>query len=689
VTSVVAAPSTASRERRRPLVLAGLLPATLCAGLALLPPAALTWIDLDVYDSLLRMASFAPPVGRIAIVDVDERSVSTVGQWPWRRDVMAHLITRLRALGASTIALDIVFSEADRRDTGADAKAPDVLFAEALRAGQVVMGYAFTFGETSASPEHCVLHPLRLTLVEPAGGALEPPLFRATDALCSLPVLAEAAGASGFLNASPDADGIVRRVPLVLDFHGRTYPGLALAAVLSAKAPDTGVLRAANAQTTTLEVGALKVPLDGRSNLLLRYRGHNRTFPYISATDVLSGSIPTGALEGKLVFVGTTALGMQEFVASPFDRLFTGIEVQATIADNLLRGDFLRRPEHAVILQTVMTLAAGIIIALVIGRAGVVRGCLAVLAGLIALWGMTAWLLSAYGIFLSPLVPSIAVMLSVGAVVVTAVSSQMRAAFVEVQRARRASEEALQARHNFLLNLSHELRTPLNAIYGYAQILTRSVMRDDQQNKAVASIERNARAQARVIDDLLQASETATGTLRLDVKDVDLGGIVRSVVDVLRPAIDAKRLSLDVEIDSGLRSIAGDSDRLRQVVWHLVSNAIKFTPEGGRVGLRVDKTRSSAQFTVTDNGAGIAPEFLPLLFEPFQQQDTSTTRQHGGLGLGLSLVRHIVELHGGEVTAESDGAGHGATFQVRLPVRIPEPLNPRTPEPPNPGTLNP
>ena len=670
------AASPAGAVRRRHLLIAGVIPALVCAALALYPPALLARLDLKVYDTLLGYAGFTPPLDRVVVVDVDDRSLSTVGQWPWRRDVMARLIARLRDLGAETIALGIIFSEADRQQPTQDSETPDVRFAESLRSGRVVVGYAFTFDQRTGNAERCVLHPLQLTLVEPAGESRVAPYFRAADALCSLPVLSEAAGESGFLNAAPDADGILRRVPLVLEWNGRTYPGLALAAVLSTATPQTPVLRVTNADATSLEAGGLAVPLDGRGNLLLRYRGHNKTFPYLSAADVLSGAIAPDTVRGKVVFVGATALGIQRLVATPFDRLFTGVEVQATIADNLLRGDFIRRHEYAAALQALLTLLLGLAIALLVGRAGVILGGIAAIAVLAGFWALTAWRLGANGEFLSPLFPTAGLLLALATVTVTTIAAQRRAAFVELQGARRANEAASHAKHEFLMTLSHELRTPLNAIYGYTQMLARGATRDEQHNRAVASIERNARAQARVIDDLLNASETVTGSLRLEVKDVDLPEVVRSVLDVLRPAVEAKRISLDVSIDGGLASIPGDGDRLRQAMWHVVSNAIKYSPEGGRVAVHLERAKSSAQLTVTDHGAGIDPSFLPYLFEPFRQEDGSTTRRHGGLGLGLSLVRHIVELHGGSVTAESKGAGTGATFRVRLPLSNAAPKSP-------------
>ena len=658
----------ATPTRRRHILLAGLIPAVLCAALALYPPALVTRFDLNVYDALLRFAGTDSPTGRVVIVDVDERSVSTIGQWPWRRDVIAELVERLRSQGAESVALNIIFSETDRQSDPLNSA--DATLAKTLRAGRVVLGYAFTFGEAAASSRQCVLHPLRVTVVQP-DEASGPPLFTASGALCSLPTLAEAAGVSGFLNASPDPDGILRRVPIALEFQGQVYPTLALRAMMATAAPPHIVLQAANANTTSLTLGSQVIPLDGRSNLLLRYRGQKKTFPYVSAADVLAGATAPDAFAGKVVFVGATALGTQELVATPFDPLFAGVEVQATIADNLLRGDFLRRPEHAVALQALITLALGLAMGLTIRRIGVVWGAFAALAGLSVMWGICAWLMDTRGVFLSPLVPTAGMLSSLAAVAFATLATELRTSFSELQKARRASAEASHAKSEFLMNVSHELRTPLNAIYGSAKMLATGVLKDDQKSKALATIERNTRAQTQLIDDLVNASETAGGKLRLDVQDVDLAGVVRSVLDIVRPAIQAKRITLQAAIDDGLGLIRGDRDRLQQVVWHLLSNAIKFTPVDGGLAIYLERMKTSAQLTVNDSGTGIAPAFLPHVFEPFRQQDGSTTRQYGGLGLGLSLVREIVELHGGSIAVESEGVGHGATVRVQLPLGPP------------------
>jgi adenylate cyclase len=228
-------------------------------------------------------------------------------------------------------------------------------------------------------------------------------------------LLTKAAGESGFLNAAPDPDGILRRVPLMLDFDGQVYPALSLAAVRAALGSHDAELRIANVNSATLALDSRQVPVDGKSNLLLRYRGLKRTFPYISAADILSGVIGDSAFKEKVVFIGTTALGTREVVATPLDTLFAGVEVQATVADNLLQQDFVRRLEHGVALETTAVLVVGIIVALLVGRLGLLWGAIAASLCLAGVWAGAVSLLTRTGVFLSPLFPTMGVVGSVAA----------------------------------------------------------------------------------------------------------------------------------------------------------------------------------------------------------------------------------------------------------------------------------
>lgn len=241
----------------------------------------------------------------------------------------------------------------------------------------------------------------------------------------------------------------------------------------------------------------------------------------------------------------------------------------------------------------------------------------------------------------------------------------------------RALDAANRAKDEFLATVSHELRTPLNAITGWSKMLQRGDLPAERAKHAVDTIARNAKAQAKIIDDLLDVSRIIAGSLRLDVQSIEVAALIEETLASMQHAIEARgvRFSSTIAADAGV--IRGDAHRLQQVLWNLLSNAVKFTPRGGAIAVDVRRVESLVDFSVSDTGQGIAPDLLPRLFERFRQGDGSSTREHGGLGLGLSIARHIVELHGGTITAHSDGPGRGATFSVRLPL---SPLRP-TPDP--------
>ncbi|MGB9179893.1 MAG: ATP-binding protein [Pyrinomonadaceae bacterium] len=236
------------------------------------------------------------------------------------------------------------------------------------------------------------------------------------------------------------------------------------------------------------------------------------------------------------------------------------------------------------------------------------------------------------------------------------------------QEARKQAEEANRLKDEFLATVSHELRTPLTAVLGWAHMLRANQLDQTAREHALEIIERNARAQNQLIDDLLDMSRIITGNLRLDVRPVAPASFIESAIESVRPAAKAKGIRLQELFDTEVSSVSGDPARLQQVVWNLLSNAIKFTPHGGRVQVRLERSGSYIEIAVSDNGDGIKAEFLPFVFDRFRQADGTMTRQHGGLGLGLAIVRQLVELHGGTVEANSPGEGKGATFTVRLPL---------------------
>ena len=248
------------------------------------------------------------------------------------------------------------------------------------------------------------------------------------------------------------------------------------------------------------------------------------------------------------------------------------------------------------------------------------------------------------------------------------------------QRARIAAEDASRMKDEFLATVSHELRTPLNAIVGWSGMLRTGRLDQPTSKRAMEIIDRNAKAQTQLIEDILDVSRIITGKLRVDATPVELLPIIDAAIDSIRPALNSKSITLDLEADPDVGPVLGDGDRLQQVIWNLLSNAVKFTPANGRIEVGLRRNGGEVEIVVSDNGKGISEAFLPYVFDRFRQADGAITRQHGGLGLGLAIARHLVELHGGSIRASSDGEGKGATFIVNLLV-LPRQVPPPSKEP--------
>ncbi|HET6439176.1 MAG TPA: ATP-binding protein [Anaeromyxobacter sp.] len=235
-------------------------------------------------------------------------------------------------------------------------------------------------------------------------------------------------------------------------------------------------------------------------------------------------------------------------------------------------------------------------------------------------------------------------------------------------RARRAAEQASRARDEFVATVSHELRTPLNAVLGWSRLLRLGKLDAATSARAVESIERSAATQAQIVDEVLDVSRILRGELRLEIRPMNLIPVIEAAVEATRAAASARRIVVARALSADVGWVAGDALRLQQVTWNLLANAVKFTPVGGRVEVRLERSGEEAVISVRDTGIGIDPAFVPHLFERFRQADSSATRGYGGLGLGLAMVRHLIEAHGGAVDAKSEGRGRGATFTVRLPI---------------------
>jgi signal transduction histidine kinase len=500
-------------------------------------------------------------------------------------------------------------------------------------------------------------------------------------------VLARAASASGFLNVGVDTDGIIRRLPLVTSYGTGVYPSLALAAVLMASNIREVTIQAGRGAPLELGLDGTRIELDARGALLLRYYGAGRRFAHLSAAKLLAGDVQAEEVAGRIVFVGATAIGLRDLVATPFDRTFPGIEVHATAVDNLLRGDYLRAPAFEPAYRVFGALAPGLLAAAAVARLGVIPGAalVAVLCGVT--WAVSALVLARWSIFFSPLPPTLALVASALAMAAVRLRAERQRAGIrleqmagriglEVAERDRLTRErdALLAterdthrlKDEFLRNLSHELRTPISSILGWLRLLRQGPDRRSLE-RGLEIIERNAREQARLIEEVLDFSEIVGGNAEMGVGTVDLTGVVDSAVDGIWSVMTAKSLVIMRQVPPGLWIVHGNVERLRQAVWHVLSNAAKFSPAGGHITITLTVRPAEFDLEIRDQGIGISVEFLPHVFDRFRQADGSSTRKHGGVGLGLSIAREIVQLHGGTITASSAGIGKGAVFCFTLP----------------------
>ncbi|MDH4062841.1 MAG: CHASE2 domain-containing protein [Acidobacteriota bacterium] len=365
---------------------------TLCA-LALARPTALERADNQLYDGLLRRAPPGQPAAHTAIVAIDEDSLAAFGQWPWPRTRVAHLVDRLQELGASGIALDVLFAESDRQGEA------DSALAEALTRSRAVVGYAFVFGQAPGDAP-CRLHPLDLVQRDRGTALPSDRFFAASGAVCSLPGLADAAGASGFINAAPDPDGVLRRVPLLLRYADRVYPSLSLAAARRATDERAPLVDERGDGSLTLSLGPSTLALDARARVLLRLGSAPTP---ISAVAIFNGTVPPAAISKRLVFVGSTAIGLRDMVTTPLGERRPGIEMHAEVAENLLAGRVNERPEYAEVWELLLAALALTLVVLVAGRLGLPAAAAAAV-GLVgvAWWGAGA-LLHETAEFLSPL----------------------------------------------------------------------------------------------------------------------------------------------------------------------------------------------------------------------------------------------------------------------------------------------
>jgi len=418
-------------------------------------PDAIAQLDLRAYDELLRRTARPPSTGRVSIVAVDEKSIAEIGQWPWRRDVVARLVRRLHDLGARVIAFDIILSEPDRLGrplprTGnlgeVAGTTTDAILADALKRERAVTGYAFRFDAQAGNAERCVLPPLQAVLVTASGEASPAHrFFQPSGVVCSLSLFNQAASASGFLNVSRDPDGVVRRVPLVMEYRGELYPSLGLAAVQQIYGTPLVTMSAASGHPLTLGLAGQTIPLDAHGGLPLRFRGPGRTIRHVGASDVLEGRLPAGSFADQIVFVGATAVGVSDQVATPLDLSYPGLEVHATVAESLLGRDFIASPAYAGAYELGIAVAAALAVGVFTIGGGLLWGGLGTVISCVSVWALASRSLEAHGTFLSPLFPTLSAMMSFAILTVAKAVYERRRAERERRRRQHAYRLIVQS----------------------------------------------------------------------------------------------------------------------------------------------------------------------------------------------------------------------------------------------------
>ncbi|MBI5524386.1 MAG: CHASE2 domain-containing protein [Desulfarculus sp.] len=411
------------------IISAGLLLTLMMAAVYIWQPTFLVFLDHKAYDTMLRALGPTPPSDRIVIVDVDEASVARKGQWPWPRYRVARLLDKLRELGAAVVAIDFLLSEPDRtslatiqeemsRELGVPIQVSpadpqwldnDRILSAALRQGPFVLGMKFLFGQNRRSgSQDCLLRPVAVVRRHTQGQApSSPPWFQASGVACNLPSISSAVRRMGFVDVGLDSDGVLRRVPLLMQYQDQLYPSLALAAYLQTRGLNQLVIHLSALGTQALQIKENLVPVDAQAQLLINYRGPAGTFSFLPAADVLDGNVAGELVAGKVVLVGTSAAGLKDLRATPLHSGTSGVEIHANVLDNLIQGDYITKPAYAPGLALALVLACGLVSTLLLARLRALGSLLTSAGGAALVLGACAWSLRDAGLYWSPLWPTL------------------------------------------------------------------------------------------------------------------------------------------------------------------------------------------------------------------------------------------------------------------------------------------
>lgn len=417
----------------RQIITWGIL-STLCfVALFAIKPNLLQPLDLINYDLLLRNSPNNHASSRLVIIDIDEKSLNHYGQWPWPRYRVAELLDKITALKPAVIALDMVFAEPDRTSAGrllkdlgdaykrkltvdrlpGELSDNDMILAETLARGPFILGNKFHFNPLEKGSEQCVLHPVKVSFIQKEGEREEHPgLPESAGILCNLPILTENVVSSGFVNVSPDQDGMMRRLPLLIQYNGEVYPSLALATVLKLKKADNLLLKKKRSTIQSINYQGTTIPVDQHGQLLVKFRGPKGAYDYISAADIMAGSISSERLQGRISFVGTSASGLKELRTTTFDPIFPGVEVHATVVDNLLTHDFISVPSWSNGLVVLVVLVLGVSLSLFIAFTSAAACFIVMLLYIVGLWLASQQTFFRMGLFVGPAFPIASVVCS-------------------------------------------------------------------------------------------------------------------------------------------------------------------------------------------------------------------------------------------------------------------------------------
>ena len=620
----------------------------------------------------------------VTIVEIDEVSLTELGQWPWPRTHLANMVNHLAEWGARAVSFAVILAEPDRLSPenlqlGLPTDSPvrnalsalpshdDVLAASLARVPAVLSLAVVPVGSRGAGGV-----PSATNMVLRIDGAIDLGANRYPALLRNLERLEKASRGAGVISIKPSRDGVVRHLPSLAQVNGAVFPAFAVETIRVAAGNPVLAVEGGPRGVYALHIGDRAIDAGADGKVWLRF-APNRSIPRISAADVAGGRLDSSLVRDRVVLVGTTAAGLGGRYMVPTGERLSGVELQAQFVANLMAGTTLKRPDWMRAAESVAAVLAGLFVLAIARMLGNYRGQLAVFAVAGAMAGIAFYAYAAHGVLVDPtyaLAVTVAVYVAVVAHEIVAAHNARRQSEHDRERAIVFAEAANRTRSYFLANMSHELRTPLTAIMGYSEMMTRGVLgpvMPERYREYAADIHRTGGQLLVMVEQILGLVEAKAGNLRLVEADFSILAAVRSCLGRLEPEMGAHAVTLE-EVDRW-PNLRGDRLIFMQMVMNLLSNALKFSPPDG--GIRIAcamADRGELRLTVTDNGPGIAEDIAAEVFNPFRDTPAGSVASFEGVGLGLPLTKVMIELHGGRVELAKGSAG-GTAATLIFPAR--------------------